>query len=91
VINIEMDSVLTLSDGSAPRQVTIRVHDLRQDSEHVWSVAVDIVGFKTDDHTRAYGADWLNAVEGALIVIRTVAGGKVKDYGATITPLLLPP
>jgi hypothetical protein len=25
-------------------------------------VAVDVLGFKTDDHTRAYGADWRNAI-----------------------------
>ncbi len=89
MINIEMISTLTLPDGSQ-RTITITIHDLRQDSEDVWSVAVDVLGFKTDDHTRAYGVDWLNAVEGATILLRELAGGKVKDYGGTITPPILP-
>ncbi len=88
---IEMTSQFTPADGSAPRTITIRIGDLRQDSPDVWSVAVDVLGFKTDDHTRAYGADWLNAIEGAAILIRELAGGKVRDYGGTMTPLLLPP
>ena len=88
---IEMISTFTPSDGSAPRTITIRISDLREEPDGLWSVAVDVLGFKTDDHTRAYGADWLNAIEGAAILIRELAGGKVKDYGGTITPLLLPP
>jgi hypothetical protein len=88
---VEMISTFTPTDGSAPRTITIRISDLRQEPNELWSVAVDVLGFKTDDHTRAYGADWLNAIEGAAILIRELAGGKVKDYGGTITPLLLPP
>jgi len=88
---IEMTSAFTPSDGGSPRTITIRISDLRQEPNDVWSVAVDVIGFKTDDHTRAYGADWLNAIEGAAIVIRELAGAKVRDYGGTITPLLLPP
>jgi len=88
---VEMISTFTPADGSAPRTITIRISDLRQEPNEVWSVAVDVLGFKTDDHTRAYGADWLNALEGAAIVIRGLAGAKVRDYGGTITPLLLPP
>jgi hypothetical protein len=88
---VEMISTFTPADGSAPRTITIRISDLRQEPSEVWSVAVDVLGFKTDDHTRAYGADWLNALEGAAIVIRGLAGAKVRDYGGTITPLLLPP
>jgi hypothetical protein len=91
MINIEVISTLTLTDGSAPRTITIRISDLRQEPDDLWSVAVDVLGFKLDDHTRAYGADWLNAIEGAALLIRELAGGKVRDYGGTITPLLLPP
>jgi len=90
MINVEMVSTLTPADGSPPRTITIRISDLRQESEDVWSVAVDVLGFKTDDHTRAHGADWLNAIEGAAILIRELAGGKVKEYGGTMTPILLP-
>lgn len=88
---VEMTSTFTPSDGGSPRTITVRISDLRQEANDVWSVAVDVIGFKTDDHTRAYGADWLNALEGAAIVIRELAGAKVRDYGGTITPLLLPP
>ena len=91
MINVEMESILDLADGSPPRPITIKIHDLRQEPNDLWSVAVDVVGFKTDDHTRAYGQDWLNALEGATLLVRELAGGKVKDYGATITPALLPP
>ena len=91
MIDIEIISKLEPTDGSAPRTITIRISDLRQEPNDVWSVAVDVLGFKTVDHTRAYGADWLNAVEGAAGLIRALAGGKVKDYGGTITPALLPP
>lgn len=91
MILIEMTSVFTPADGSASRTITIRVSDLQQDPDDLWSVAVDVIGFKTDDHVRIKGADWLNAIEGAAGFIRQLAGGKVKDYGGTISPLLLPP
>ena len=91
MILAEMVSELRQAEGVSPRTSTVRVSDLRQDSPDLWSVAVDVVGFRTDDHTRAYGADWLNAIEGAVIIIREIAGGKVKDYGATIAPILFPP
>lgn len=52
MISVEKVSTLTMPDGSQ-RTITIRLHDLRQDSEDTWSVAVDVFGFKTDDHTRA--------------------------------------
>ncbi|WP_437944196.1 hypothetical protein WMF27_14505 [Sorangium sp. So ce281] len=52
---------------------------------------MDVLGFKTDDHVRLKGADWLNAIESAAGFIRRLAGGKVRDYGGTMTPLLLPP
>ena len=88
---VEMTPTFTPSDGSAPRTITIRISDLRQEPNEVWSVAVDVLGFKTDYHTRAYGADWLNAIGGAVILIRELAGGLVQDDGGTIIPLLLPP
>lgn len=88
---IEMISTFTPSDGGAPRTITIRISDLREEPDGLWSVAVDVTGFKTDDHVRLKGADWLNAIEGAAGFIRALAGGKVRDYGGTITPLLLPP
>lgn len=86
-----MDSVFAPADGSVPRTITIRVGELRQESPDLWSVAVDVTGFKTDYHTRAYGADWLNTITGAMGLIRWLAGGKVQDDGGTIKPLLLPP
>lgn len=90
MINVENVSTLTMPDGSL-RTITIRIHDLRQDSEDLWSVAVDIEGFKTDDHVRIKGCDWLNAIEGATLFIRGLAGGKVQDSGGTIVPHIVPP
>lgn len=88
---VEMTSVFTPADGSEPRTITIRISDLQHDPDDRWSVAVDVIGFKTDDRVRIKGADWLNAIEGAALFIRQLAGGKVKDDGGTITPTLLPP
>jgi len=90
MINVEKVSTLTMPDGSQ-RTVTIKIHDLRQDSDDLWSVAVDVEGFKTDDHTRAYGVDWLNAIGGATLLIRGLAGGQVQDLGATMVPHIVPP
>ena len=90
MIQLEMVSTFMPADGSAPRTITIRISDLRQDPDDLWSVAVDVLGFKSDDHVRIKGADWLNAIEGAAGFIRGLAGAKVQDDGGTITPLLLP-
>ena len=91
MINIEMTSTYVPADGSAPRTIVIRINDLQQDPDELWSVAVDVLGFRTDDRVRIKGADWLNAIEGAALFIRNLAGGKVQDDGGTITPPLLPP
>lgn len=88
---IEMVSTFTPADGTPPRTITIRIHDLREEPTGLWSIAVDVTGFKTDDHVRLQGADWLNALEGATGFIRALAGGKVKEYGGKIVPELLPP
>lgn len=88
---IEMVSTFKPADGSAARTIRIQISDLREDPDGLWSVAVDVMGFNSDDHVRLKGADWLNAIEGAAIFLRALAGGKVKDDGGTITPLLLPP
>ncbi len=87
---IEMISTFSPADGSAARTITIRIGDLREEPDGLWSVAVDVIGFETDDHVRLKGADWLNAIEGATGFLRALAGGKVKDDGGTITPPLLP-
>lgn len=87
---VEMTSTLTPSNGSAQRIITVRISDLRQDADGLWSVAVDVTGFRAEHHVRARGADWLGAIEAATGVVRTLVGGKVEEYGGTITPLLLP-
>lgn len=91
MINIEMRSTYAPPDGSAPRAITIHIGDLRQEPDELWSVAVDVTGFSSDDHVRIKGADWLNAVEGAAHFLRGLVGDLVKDDGGTLTPLLLPP
>lgn len=90
MINVEKVSTLTMPDGSQ-RTITIKIHDLRQDSDDAWSVAVDVLGFERDDRTRITGCDWLNAIEGATLFIRGLAGGKVQDCGGTIVPHIVPP
>jgi hypothetical protein len=92
MMTIEMTSTLTFPDGRAPRTITIRISDLRPEPDGwKWSVAVDVIGFQTDDHVRIRGADWLNAIEGAALFLRGLVGGKAKDYGGELEPPILPP
>ncbi len=91
MINIEMTSTFTPADGSAARPITIRISDLRQENDDLWSVAVDVTGFGSDDHVRMKGADWLNTLEGSAHFLRALVGGLVKDDGGSMTPILLPP
>lgn len=91
MINIEMTSTFAPAGGSATRTISIRISDLRKDPDDLWSVAVDVTGFSSDDHVRIKGADWLNAVEGAAHFLRALVGGLVEDDGGTLTPNLLPP
>jgi len=90
VTNVEMTSTFTPADGSASRIVTVRIRDLRQDPDDLWSVAVDVTGLGSDDHVRCKGADWLNAMEGAAAFLRALVGGYVKDDGGTMIPPLYP-
>jgi hypothetical protein len=90
MIDIQMTSTFAPADGSPSRVVTIRISDLREDPDGLWSVAVDETGFKSENHVRIKGADWLNAVEGAAAFLRALVGGRVKDDGGTMTPSLLP-
>jgi hypothetical protein len=90
MITIEMTSTFTPRDGSTPRTITIRLGDLQKDPAGTWSVAVDVLGFKTDDHVRIRGADWMNAIEGAATFLRALVGGKVADDGGTLEPPLAP-
>jgi hypothetical protein len=91
MISIEMTSTFVPADGSAPRTIGIRISDLRQETDDLWSVAVDVTGLRTDNHVRIKGCDWLNALEGAAAFLRGLVGGLVQDEGGTITPQLLPP
>jgi hypothetical protein len=40
-------------------------------ADGLWSVAVDETGFESENHVRIKGADWLNAIEGAAVFLRT--------------------
>jgi hypothetical protein len=91
MIHVDMTSVFAPADGSAPQTIKIRISDLREEHNDLWSVAVDVTGFGSDNHVRIKGADWLNAIEGAAHFLRGLVGGLVKDDGGTITPLLLAP
>jgi hypothetical protein len=84
---VEVASVFTPADGSAPRSITIRISDLRQEPDEAWSVIVDVLGFEADEHMQVRGADWVNALEGAALFLREFMGGKVQSSG-TITPIL---
>jgi len=90
---LELTTIFTPADGSAPRTITLRIGDLRQDpGGATWSVAVEILGFKYDDRVRLKQVDWAHAIRDASqFVIRMVAGKVEAAGGGTLDPPILPP
>lgn len=56
---LELVTVFTPADGSQPQTVTLRLSDVRADSDgKTLSVLVEVLGFKHDDRTRLKQVDW---------------------------------
>lgn len=87
---LEQVTTFTPSDGSAPRQVTLRISDVREE-DGTWSAQVDILGFNTPDTARTRGVDWAQAVELAAEYIPIVLEGLVASAGGgTLHPPIYP-
>jgi hypothetical protein len=87
---LEQVMTFTPSDGSAPRQVTVRISDVRE-MDGTSSAQVDILGFRTPDTTRTRGVDWAQAVELAAQYIPIVLEGLVASAGGgTLHPPIYP-
>ncbi|WP_437329641.1 hypothetical protein [Sorangium sp. So ce381] len=85
---LELTTIFTPVDGSPKRTITLRISDVRLDSDGVtWSVAVEILGFKDDDRVRLKQVDWTQAiVDGAQFVARRVNDKVENAGGGTLDP-----
>lgn len=84
---LEFTALFTPADGSAPRNITLRIGDVRQEPDGLWSVAVDVLGFKYDDRVRLKQVDWASAIEDAARFVARLATGKVEVAGGgTLDP-----
>lgn len=88
---LEQVMTFTPSDGSAPRQVTVRISDVRGEEDGSWTARADILGFARTDTARARGVDWAQAVELAAEYIPIVLEGLVAGAGGgTLEPPIYP-
>ena len=89
---LEFTTLFTPADGSAPRTITLRIGDLRQEPDGVWSVAVHVLGFKHDEKVRLAQVDWAQAIhDAAQFVVRRVADKVEHAGGGTLEPPIYPP
>lgn len=89
---LELTTVFTPGDGTAPRTITLRISDVRPDPDDAtWSVAVDILGFKNDDRVRLKQVDWTQAIVDAGRFIARRVNDKVEAAGGgTLNPPIHP-
>lgn len=88
---LEMSTTFTPDDGSGPRTITLRIGDVRPDSDgRTWSVAVEILGFKRrSDKVRLKQVDWPNAIrDAARFVIQRVTDEVELAGGGTLDPAI---
>ena len=80
------------ADGGAPRPITLRISDIREDKPGEWSVAVEVLGFHFDDRVRLPAADWAEAIEHAGRFIAQMVNNKIEtEGGGTLQPPIYPP
>ena len=79
---LEHITKFTPADGSAPRTITLRISDVRPDPDGLaWSVAVDVLGFASDDSVRLKQVDWPSAISDAANFIASRVTDKVQLAG----------
>lgn len=90
---LELMTTFTPADGSAPRTITLRIGDVREDpGGHTWSAAVEILGFKYDEKLRVRQVDWTNAIkDGVDMIARRVSDQIELAGGGTLDPPIHPP
>src|SRR5262245_47200458 len=84
----ELKAQFTPADGGAPRPITLRISDVRQDKPDEWSIAVDVLGFHFDTSVRLPKAgDWAEAIEHAARFVAQVVNDKIEtEGGGTLEP-----
>ena len=89
----ELITKFTPADGSASRTITLRISDVRRDSDGTtWSVAVDVLGFDYDDSVRLKQVDWAHAIRDAAQFVARMVTDKVElAGGGTLDPPIHPP
>jgi hypothetical protein len=89
---LETKTVFSPADGSAPRTVTLRLGDVRQDPDGAtWSIAVDILGLDDDESVRLKQVDWAQAiVDGGQFIARRVNDKIAAAGGGTLDPPIHP-
>lgn len=82
----------TPADGSAPRMITLRIGDLRPNTEGNWTVAVEVLGFEHDTRSRLMQIDWPLAIRDAARFVAQVTTDCVElAGGGTLDPPVYPP
>src|SRR5262245_58731898 len=79
---LELITLFTPADGSAPRTIMLRISDVRRDPDGAtWSVAVDVLGFKYNDSVRLKQVDWVHAIQDAARFVARMVTDKVELAG----------
>ena len=88
VNSFEIASTFTPADGSPPRSITVRIHDVRPDADGVtWSVAVEVLGFEWDNRVRLKQVDWAQAISNAAQFAARIIHDKIEAAGGgTLDP-----
>jgi hypothetical protein len=91
-VMLELITTFTPTDGSAPRKITLRIGDVREDpGGHTWSAAVEVLGFQHDDNLRVRQVDWTNAIkDGVNMIAQRVADYVELAGGGTLDPPIHP-
>lgn len=86
----ELKSVFTPADGSPPRAITVRIHDVRQDPDGAtWSIGVDVLGFEHDNRVRIKQVDWAQAISDAAQFAARMVNDKIElSGGGTMSPAI---
>jgi hypothetical protein len=88
---LEFTTTFTPADGSAPRLITLRISDVRRESEDPdeWSALIEVLGFDVDEPDyytkRVHGVDWMQAIE---LAARFIASECKQD--GTFDPPIYP-
>lgn len=83
---LQLQTRFTPADGTAPRDITIRIGDPTEEEES-WSVLMEIAGFEEAYSRKTWGEDWAQAIELAAKLLPVMLQCRVRDAGGgTLEP-----